>query len=250
MSNLIQARRCISSGVFGLSAAAWAFLILSPSIKGPETGDAVVGAMCINGVLTTQTESVALLHVFTITNLLGWAVMIVAMMFPTLISPLTHVAELSFRHKRLGLMSVFLLAYLFIWSMAGVVLMSVSLLLRQIFSAPYFELIISMLFIALVWQCSPLKQLCLNRNHQHPAMRAYGLASYQDAARFGFAHGVWCVGSCWALMLFSTVSVVAHQPVMLLLMLVMLSESMQVPRPPSWEWRLIPARKLRGLAMR
>ena len=254
MSDVVQTRRRISCGVFGLSVFAWLSLTLLPRMNETQYAEAVfdtfVGAMCINGILVSQTDSISPMAALSGANTLGWAMMVVAMMFPTLINPLTHIAQQSFRDKRIVLMTVFLLAYLLTWTFAGLGLLSLSLVIRQSFSESPYGLTLFVLLIALIWQCTPLKQRCLNRNHQHPALRAYGLASYVDAGRVGLSHGRWCVGSCWALMLFSTVSITAHQPIMLLLTFIMLSESMQVPRPPAWAWRLIPSRKLRGLAMR
>ncbi|GHA20777.1 hypothetical protein GCM10008090_33390 [Arenicella chitinivorans] len=250
MTDVIQTRRRISCGVLCLSAVAWVYLTLwsrTDPVEFTGATESLAGAMCINGVLIAQSGFTSPLTLLTGASMFGWAIMIVAMMFPTLIAPLTHLAQRSFRNKRAALIALFLMTYLYLWILAGTLLLFGARALRQAFSDTPAGLIMLVLTLALVWQCSPSKQQCLNRNHLHPALRAYGIGSYLDAVRFGLWHGFWCVGSCWALMLLSTVFVVAHQPVMLLLTFIMLTESMQVPTKPAWEWRLVPSRKLRRL---
>jgi len=87
---------------------------------------------------------------------------------------------------------------------------------------------------ACVWQCSPGKQRCLNRSHRHPELAAFGLAADRDALRFGMAHGVWCVGSCWALMLLAVSIMTWHHLAMGAITLLMVSERLEAPRPPAW----------------
>ena len=67
-------------------------------------------------------------------------------------------------------------------------------------SLPYF-LVAAVFFIGLAWQCSPAKQVCLNRCHALRELAAFGRAADTDALIFGATQGVWCAGSCWAWML-------------------------------------------------
>jgi hypothetical protein len=57
--------------------------------------------------------------------------------------------------------------------------------------------------------------------------------------RFGLEHGIWCFGSCWALMLFADSLAQWHIPGMAMAALLMYCERMDPPTCPSW--------KLRGL---
>jgi predicted metal-binding membrane protein len=91
--------------------------------------------------------------------------------------------------------------------------------------------------VAFVWQCSPLKQRCLNRGHAHPELAAFGVTADFDALRFGITHGVWCAGSCWALMLWPELFPVGHVTAMAVVTLWLLAERLDRPTPPRWRLR-------------
>jgi predicted metal-binding membrane protein len=99
----------------------------------------------------------------------------------------------------------------------------------------------------LLWQVSPLKQVCLNRLHGHPALAAFGFRADVDALRYGLVHGFWCVGSCSGSMLLPMLFPGAHLPLMLLVSLWMWGEPLERPAPPSWRWRA-PLKALRLVA--
>ena len=61
-------------------------------------------------------------------------------------------------------------------------------------------------------EVSPIKQRCLNRCHADPEISAFGVAADIDALRFGTMHGIWCAGSCWALMLCPMLAHVGANP--------------------------------------
>jgi predicted metal-binding membrane protein len=92
--------------------------------------------------------------------------------------------------------------------------------------------------IAFVWQCSPIKQRCLNRGHNHRELAAFGLAADLDALRFGTTHALWCVGSCWALMLFPMLLPAGHLAGMAVVSFLMISERLEQPQQLSWGLRL------------
>jgi predicted metal-binding membrane protein len=120
--------------------------------------------------------------------------------------------------------------YAVIWMAAGIVLLAAVLLL-SLFLPQSYAPAIGVALIALVWQCSPIKQRCLNRSHNHRELAAFGLAADLDALRFGITHGVWCVGSCWALMLFPMLLSQGHFAAMAVVTLLMTSERLEQPRP-------------------
>ena len=97
--------------------------------------------------------------------------------------------------------------------------------------------------VAFVWQCSPVKQRCLNRSHNHRELAAFGIPADLDALRFGITHGAWCVGSCWALMLLPMLLSRWHFPAMAVVAFVMISERLEQPKPLSWHmrfsWKLV-----------
>jgi predicted metal-binding membrane protein len=84
---------------------------------------------------------------------------------------------------------------------------------------------------------SPDKQRCLNRCHNHRPLAAFGVAADWDVFRLGFAHGFWCVGSCWAAMLLPMMLPTGHLAAMAAVSVLMFCERLDPPRPPAWRWR-------------
>lgn len=166
----------------------------------------------------------------------GWAVMLIAMMSPTLIAPIHHIRERSFKRRRARSITLFIAGYAAIWMAAGIVLITVMLMLNLLAPQSYLPAV-GVGIIAFVWQCSPVKQRCLNRGHNHSELAAFGIAADLDALRFGITHGVWCVGSCWALMLFPMLLQQWHFAAMAVVTFVMISERLEQPRPLSWRLR-------------
>jgi predicted metal-binding membrane protein len=175
--------------------------------------------------------------------MVGWALMLVAMMSPTLIAPIWHIIQSSFKRRRARSATLFVIGYAAIWMMMGVVLIATVLMLSLLMVQSYLPAI-GVGIVAFVWQCSPIKQRCLNRGHNHRALAAFGSAADRDALRFGITHALWCVGSCWALMLLPMMVPYGHFAVMALVGFVMISERLE--QPQSLSWRLRP----RGTLMR
>jgi predicted metal-binding membrane protein len=163
----------------------------------------------------------------------GWALMLVAMMSPTLIAPIGHIFERSFKRRRARSVTLFVLGYAAIWMTAGSVLLAARLGLSLLAPQSYLPAAVVGL-IAFVWQCSPIKQRCLNRGHNHSELAAFGIAADRDAVRFGITHGIWCVGSCWALMLFPMLLAEGHLAAMVVVTFLMISERLEQPRSLSW----------------
>jgi predicted metal-binding membrane protein len=166
----------------------------------------------------------------------GWALMLVAMMSPMLITPIHHIRERSFKRRRAWAVTLFVIGYAAIWMAAGGVLIAVMLILNLLVPQSYLPAVMAGI-IAFVWQCSPIKQRCLNRCHNHSELAAFGIAADLDALRFGVTHGVWCVGSCWALMLLPMLLSQGHFAGMAAVTFVMTSERLEQPRGLSWRLR-------------
>jgi predicted metal-binding membrane protein len=83
--------------------------------------------------------------------------------------------------------------------------------------------------MAIIWQCTPLKQRCLNRCHLHREIRAFGSAADLDTIRFGVTHGFWCVGSCWAMMLAPMLLSHGHVVAMAMVSVLMFGEWLEHP---------------------
>jgi predicted metal-binding membrane protein len=139
--------------------------------------------------------------------LLGWQVMIVAMMLP---ASLPSVAVFSAGAERLArprqALAIFLASYAFIWTAFGLVALSGDAVLHRFVDAtPWLAarpwlIEAAVLALAGAWQLTPLKRRCLAAC-RHPA----GLLSTTLSRRGAFAvavdHGLACLGSSWALML-------------------------------------------------
>lgn len=168
-------------------------------------------------------------------QLTGWGLMAVSMMLPKLITPVEQIYKQSFRHYRFILSVLFALAYFTIWMLAGLPSIAIIIGLNLLMPLSYIPALL-MFVIAVIWQFSPVKQLCLNRGHDHRMLSAFGWPAHRDAIKYGIAHGCWCVGSGWALMLFPMLLPGGHNLAMLLVTLVMLSEHMEHPQLPRWNF--------------
>jgi predicted metal-binding membrane protein len=166
----------------------------------------------------------------------GWALMLVAMMSPVLIQPVRHIRISSFTHRRARSTVIFAAGYAAIWMAVGGVLLATELAVK-LFAPQSYLPAAGMVLIALVWQFSPIKQRCLNRCHAHTELAAFGSAADFDALRFGMTHGIWCAGSCWALMLFPMLLPRGHVVAMAAVAVLIFSERLERPMPPCWRRR-------------
>ena len=175
--------------------------------------------------------------------LIGWALMLTAMMAPLLIPALRHVRARSLRSRRWRAVSLVTVAHAAVWTVGGIVLLAVASALRSVTGHADLAMLLG-LIAALTWQLSPLKQHCLNMHCAHPPISSFGSAADRDALRFGSTHAAWCLGSCWALMLVSLLAPAWHVAVMLVVSVWMWVEPLDRPERPTWRLRL-PLRFLR-----
>lgn len=212
----------VRNPVLLLSAAAWIWLLADP---GGLTVQAHCAALGSSGGLPPPASLAA-----------GWGLMLVAMMSPALILPINHLRLRSFKRRRARAIALFAAGYGAVWMAVGGVLLAGALAAR--WSAPDSYLpAAGVILLAIVWQLSPVKQRCLNRCHAHSELAAFGVAADLDALRFGASHGVWCAGSCWALMLVPMLLPWGHVAAMAIVAVLTFSERLEHPRPPSWRWR-------------
>jgi predicted metal-binding membrane protein len=247
-------RRRIRMPVLAVTTVAWAVTLLADPLRsasGSGAGSApgslygrlapacgAYHAVVDAGLLTSHawTENAAGL-------LIGWALMLTAMMAPLLIPALRHVRARSLRSRRWRAMSLVTVAHAAVWTAGGIVLLAVASLLRSVTGQPDLALLLG-LDAVLAWQLSPLKQHCLNRHCAHPPISSFGSAADRDALRFGGTHAAWCLGSCWALMLVSLLVPAWHVAVMLVVSVWIWVEPLDRPERPTWRVRL-PLRFLR-----
>ncbi|MCW2118636.1 DUF2182 domain-containing protein [Flavobacterium sp. 7A] len=173
------------------------------------------------------------------TLLVGWLLMVVAMMLPKLIIPIQQIYSKSFKHIRFPSSLLFVFGYITIWTIVGVFMISLILGFHLVMPNSYLPAI-GLGITAIIWQFSPLKQLFLNRGHNHWTLSAFGFRAYKDAFLYGMMHGVWCVGAGWALMLFPMVLPYGHNFAMIIVTSIMISEHLEHPQRPSWNLNLRP----------
>jgi predicted metal-binding membrane protein len=190
--------RAILAGLLGaMAATAWLALWLwgSSSARGYLGHDAAGPSPVVT----------AGLFVF------GWLLMIVAMMLPSSIPLVVTFSRLVGRRRRPGrLVGLLLVGYLAVWTAFGLAAWAADRVVHAAVEAlPWLaahpELILgSTLLIAGLWQFSPLRDRCLEECRSPLGFvlnRWGGTSERREAFALGIAHGAFCVGCCWSLML-------------------------------------------------
>lgn len=231
MTPAAHARWQVQAPILFLTATAWLMLAVRPG------GTALVGSCCPPVSLESTFSADSLQQAFTRNPpallVAGWLLMLAAMMTPLLAAPVRYVLDRSFARRRVRAVALFLAGYLVLWMAAGAGIVAVALGVRLYALTSFLPLVVVAGLVCL-WQCSPLKQCCLNHAHAHPALAAFGPAADRDALRFGLMHGAWCVGSCWGLMLLPEVLSSGHLIAMAAVTLWLWAEQIERPRPPRW----------------
>ena len=142
---------------------------------------------------------------------LGWVLMIVAMMLPSSVPLVLTFRALVGRRRQPGvLVALLLLGYLAIWTAFG---LGAWLLDRGIHAAvdalPWLAehpqvIIGSTLLVAGLWQFSPIRDRCLDECRSPLGFvlnRWRGVDERRESILMGIAHGAFCIGCCWSLML-------------------------------------------------
>jgi predicted metal-binding membrane protein len=212
--------------VLGASLAAWVIL----AVRLPRGEGQALEALC-------STTAMPWLRLDSVLSFaLGWLIMLSAMMLALTLPTLAYVWRASLARRRSRALVLCLCAYFAVWLLAGLAIEALPMLLGRAGPPSWIAWVVGVC----IWQCSPLKQHCLNRCHRHRPLSAFGLRADVDVAMLGLTHGAWCVGSCWALMAAAALWPHAHMAVMVLAALLMYCERLDPPARPAW--------KIRGLA--
>jgi predicted metal-binding membrane protein len=142
---------------------------------------------------------------------LGWTLMIVAMMLPSSV-PLvvTFAALVGRRAQPARLVALLLLGYLLVWAGFGFVAWAADRGVHAAVDAlPWLAahpqlILAATLLVAGLWQFSPLRDRCLDECRSPLGFvlnRWRGVSEQREALAMGLAHGAFCVGCCWSLML-------------------------------------------------
>lgn len=141
----------------------------------------------------------------------GWILMIVAMMLPSSVPLVVTFGALVRRRRRPNvLVGLLLLGYLLVWGAFG---LGAWLADRGVHAAvdalPWLAahpqlIMATTLLVAGLWQFSPLRDRCLDACRSPLGFvvnRWRGTSERREAMAMGIAHGAFCVGCCWSLML-------------------------------------------------
>lgn len=159
----------------------------------------------------------------------NWVIMLAGMMTPVLISPIGHLRACCLARRRARATALFIVAYGAVWTAFAGLLLAVGVGL----GVPS----IVVVFAAVIWQCSPWKQACLNRCHTVPGLGAFGVRADLDALRYGCEFAFWCAGSCWVWMVLPMLLPSGHSAAMALAAVLMICERLEHPQRQRWRFR-------------
>jgi len=141
----------------------------------------------------------------------GWLLMIVAMMLPSSVPLVVTFATLVGRRPRPRLLvGLLLVGYLAIWTGFGLAAWVADRAVHAVVdSVPWLAdhpqvIIAATLLTAGLWQFSPLRDRCLDACRSPLGFvlnRWRGSSERREALLMGMAHGAFCIGCCWSLML-------------------------------------------------
>ncbi|PCE30700.1 DUF2182 domain-containing protein [Burkholderia ubonensis] len=221
----------VQFGVLGASAAAW--IAIAASSLGFGQGG-LSDALCSSTQRATWLTAGWMLSASR-----GWLLMIVAMMGPMTLPAIVHIRVSTFASRRWRAVSLFLLGFMAVWVMAGLAMTALETAVRDAMANSYGPAALAAL-VACVWHVSPFKQRCLNRCHAHRPLSPFGLKADVDALRLGLRHGLWCVGTCWALMLATVLLPGWQLAAMAVVSALAFCERLDPPRMPAWRLRGLP----------
>lgn len=223
-----KARWAITRVILAISILVWILLLFNPSNIMTIEHCAISDA----GPTVASLQMLLEMNPFS-SQLVGWALMVIAMMLPKLILPIQGIYAQSLKRNRFHLALLFVLGYMMVWMIVGFLMIILIFLLHLILPGSYLSAIF-LGIIAIVWQFSPIKQKCLNRGHDHWTLPAFGWPACRNAVYYGVAHGAWCVGSGWAIMLLPMLLPSGHNMAMVIVTLIMISEHLEHPQIPLW----------------
>jgi predicted metal-binding membrane protein len=165
-------------------AAAWLAVIVIARDMGAMSGTMGLGVLGFLGV---------------------WSVMMVAMMLPS-VTPFAAFYTRTFTDKRGRRLTVFSAGYLLVWAGAGVPAVALASLVDHVVAdhaAAGTALAVAIFLTCGVYQLTPWKDRCLAlcRSPLGFALRYSHYRGRTRDLRVGAAHGAFCVGCCWTLML-------------------------------------------------
>jgi predicted metal-binding membrane protein len=185
--------------------------------------------------------------------MVAWTVMMAAMMLPSA-APMIALYAATQRNApgpltRTTAVAQFTLVYLGLWAATGIPIYLATVALAAIGSIALAYGIAGVLLVAGVFQLSPLKEVCL-RNCRSPVgfLLGHWRPGWRGSLTMGWAHAVYCLGCCWALMLVLVAAGAMGLPWVLLIAAVVAAEKL-LPYGERIAWVSGVALMLLGLAV-
>lgn len=189
----------------GAGALAWIWLVAAP--PGGHGMAASHAGTAMPAMAAEPWSAAYLLPAFAM-----WALMMVAMMLPSAAPMILLYARVAARAgdgARAASTPVFLLTYFGIWTLfaAAAALVQAALIASGLIDAMGLaagggRTAGALLLLAGLYQLSPLKRACLDQCRSPLAfIMRLSRPGVAGAVRLGLAHGLYCLGCCWALML-------------------------------------------------
>ena len=228
--SLVSPESLIVGGALGSAAIlAWVWLLTSPMAGG--------GGMAGMAMPVAPMSAAYLVPAFTM-----WAIMMVAMMVPSaapMILLHARIDRSSTARARILNTLLFALSYLLVWTgfaaaaaFAQAVLVDTGIVSQMALAVGDRMIAAGLLLLAAAYEVTAVKKLCLDKC-QSPL--TFVLRHWKPGAaggiRLGLAHGLYCLGCCWALMLLLFVGGVMNLAWVALLGIVVFGEKLA---PPSW----------------
>jgi len=218
-------RLIVLTGLAGACVLAWAWIVpMARDMYGPMSGPAA-------WMMTPVWDASHVVLLFAM-----WTVMMTGMMLPSA-APTVLLYAAIVRHTQEAIASAraytFAAGYLVVWTMfaAGAVVIQ-RVLTSQLLLSPMMELSSRrasavVLALAGVYQLTPFKRACLSVCRSPASFVAtHWRNGAGGALRMGIAHGLYCLGCCWALMLLLFAGGVMHLPTIALLTVFVLLEKL------------------------
>jgi len=212
---------------------AWAWL-LGSSAGGPDMGGMAMGPEPLSAAY--------LLPAFTM-----WAIMMVAMMVPSaapMILLHARIDRAPTSRQRTLHSFLFVSAYLVVWAgfaalaaLAQAMLVRSGLVSEMALAIGNRAIAATLLLFAAAYELTAAKRLCLDKC-QSPLLfiMKYWKPGAAGAVRLGLAHGLFCLGCCWALMLLLFVGGVMNLAWVAALGIIVLGEKLAPPRWRAERW--------------
>ena len=178
-------------GAAAVIAAAWVTLLVQACTSPRAGGAAGMAGMDMSPAAGDAWSRAA-------GGLPAWMLMTVAMMGPAALGAIGYTGLNSLRWRRRRAMAEFAAAYLAVWAAFGLAVLAAAAVVPGVPGPAALALVLA---VAAAWQLTPVKRRCLSGCHRGAPLPPRGWRAEKGALGFGLRNGLYCLGTCWCLML-------------------------------------------------